>query len=149
MKKRESCRAIIFSKNMLAVMYREKENRVYYTFPGGGMNENETMEECVKRECFEELGITISPKREIYTYENETTIQHFWLCDWISGEFSTGEGEEFELNNPKGIYIPVLVDNDRIGKIPLMPPIIATELLNDIEKFGQGLSTKIKKLLDK
>ena len=148
MKKRESCRAIIFNKNMLAVMYREKENRVYYTFPGGGMEENESINECIKREALEELGIIVSPIRELYLYENETTIQHFLLCDWISGEFSTGTGEEFESNNPKGIYIPVFVGNDRIDKIPLMPPIVAKQLSDDIAKFGTSLSDEVKNLFD-
>ena len=44
MKKRESCRAIIFSEDKMVVMYREKNDRVYYTFPGGGINEGEDVE---------------------------------------------------------------------------------------------------------
>ena len=45
MQKRVSCRAIIFNNERMVSMYREKSDRVYYTFPGGGMEENETEEE--------------------------------------------------------------------------------------------------------
>ena len=150
MKKRESCRAIIFKENKIIVMYRNKQNREYYTFIGGGKNEGETNSECVAREVYEELGINVEPQREIYFYENETTIQHFILCKWISGEFGTGSGEEFDLKNitENNFYKPMLIDIDNISKINLMPELISKTLLSDIKNYGYGLSNEIKNLND-
>jgi ADP-ribose pyrophosphatase YjhB (NUDIX family) len=120
-------------------MYREKEDRVYYTFPGGGMEGDEEKETCVKRECIEEFGIEVEPIREVYTYENETTIQYFFLCDWTSGEFGSGIGEEFQEDRNKGKYEPTLMPLEKIGVLPLMPPEVAHQLSEDIKTYGPNL----------
>ena len=145
MNKRESCRAIIFVDDSLVLMHRIKPEREYYTFIGGGKNENETIFDCMIREVFEELGINVEPEREIYTYENEKTFQHFIICKWISGEFGTGKGEEFDKVNQENdnLYMPVMCKIEDVKLLPLMPEIVKTQLLNDIQKFGFSLSNEI------
>ena len=144
MDKRESCRAIIFKDNKMVTMYREKNGRVYYTFPGGGMDEGETVNECVTREVVEEFGMTVEPIREVYTYEDEKTYQHFVLCEWVSGEFGTGVGEEFQGDTSRGFYEPRLVELEKLEEIPLMPPEAAAMLAHDLKEFGTGLDTNKK-----
>ena len=144
MSKRISCRAIIIDDNKLVTMYREKENRVYYTFPGGGRDEGESNEDCVVREALEEFGINVKPVKQVYTYENEKTIQYFYLCDWIDGELGTGEGEEFSADRNRGIYMPTLMPVENISKLPLMPPEVAAVLVEDIAKYGAGLADEVK-----
>jgi ADP-ribose pyrophosphatase YjhB (NUDIX family) len=144
MEKRESCRAIIFDKNKMVAMYREKNNRVYYAFPGGGRNEGEDFLDCVKREVLEEFGIEVKPIREVYTYENDKTYQHFYLCDWVSGELGTGQGEEFQGDVSRGVYVPMLIENSKLSQISLMPPEVASALVNDLKTFGEKLDTKVK-----
>ena len=139
MEKRESARAIIFRRGQIVVMYREKSDRVYFTFPGGGRQEGESLENCVKREVYEEFGITVEPIREVYFYEGETTLQHFFLCEWTDGDIGTGDGEEFLGDSSRGIYIPMRVDIERLTKIPLMPPEVTKALSNDIKTFGEKL----------
>ena len=134
--KRRSCRAIVIRDNCLVTMYRKKEGRVYYTFPGGGMEGDEQKEVCVKRECIEEFGIGVEPIREVYSYENETTIQYFFLCNWTSGEFGTGVGEEFQDDRNKGKYEPTLMPLEKIETLPLMPPEVAHQLAEDIKTYG-------------
>lgn len=143
MEKRESCRAIIFNENKMVVMYREKNDRVYYTFPGGGMNVGETKEDCVTREVLEEFGINVKPIKEVYRYENDETIQHFFVCEWVNGNLGSGEGEEFQGDVTRGIYIPMLVEIERLSKIPLMPPEVTTQLIKDLNEFGYGLNKNI------
>lgn len=139
MEKRESCRAIVFLDKQMVSMYREKNDRVYYTFPGGGRETGEKLEDCVIREVVEEFGIKVNPIREVYTYENEKTIQHFFLCEWVAGELGTGEGEEFQGDASRGIYMPTLVDIERITEIPLMPPEVTKQLNDDLKKYGNSL----------
>lgn len=146
MEKRESCRAIIFKDNKMVVMYREKKDRVYYIFPGGGINEGETKKDCVVREVVEEFGINVEPMKEVYFYENEKTIEHFFTCNWVSGELGTGEGEEFQGDVSRGVYVPMLVDIDRLSEIPLMPPEVAAVLVNDLKKYGKKLGDKVTEI---
>ena len=146
MEKRESCRAIIFKDNKMVAMYREKNGRTYYTFPGGGMDEGETINECVKREVIEEFGIVVKPIREVYTYEDEKTYQHFILCDWESGELGTGEGEEFQGDASRGVYEPMLIDIENIPNLPLMPPEAAMQVVDDYKSYGKDLDSEVKSL---
>lgn len=137
--RRISVRAIIIIENKLATMYREKDGRVYYTFPGGGKESGETLEECVKREVFEEFGMVVEPIQKIYVYQGIKSIEHFYLVKWISGEFGAGKGEEFQSNQDRGVYIPKLVEIAKLNNLPLMPPEIATVFYGDYLKNGEQI----------
>jgi 8-oxo-dGTP pyrophosphatase MutT (NUDIX family) len=54
---RNAVRAIIINENKILMVYVEKTDE--YKFPGGGINENETKEEAVKREVLEEIGYKV------------------------------------------------------------------------------------------
>lgn len=144
MSKRISCRAIVIDQNKLVTMYREKEDRVYYTFPGGGRDEGESNEDCVVREALEEFGITVKPIKHVYTYENEKTIQYFYTCEWVDGALGTGEGEEFAPDRNRGIYVPTLMPVENIAKSPLMPPEVANALVEDLAKYGAELGNEVR-----
>ena len=135
---------IIFQDGKIVSMYREKEGRIYYTFPGGGKEEGETEQECVKREVFEEFGIVVKPIKKVYMYEGNTNLEHFYICKWVGGEFGSGQGEEYQENNPKGVYIPKLIDISSIPTLPLMPPEIATAFYEDYVKNGENLRDDVK-----
>ena len=142
--KRVRARAIIIHEGKMVSMYRERQGRVFYTFPGGGMEGTETEEECVKREVFEEFGLTVKPIKKVYTYENKNSIEHFYIADWLSGEFGSGEGEEFEENRNNGVYIPKLIEISDIPNIPLMPPEVASAFYDDYTKNGKDLRNDVK-----
>jgi len=145
--KRVSGRAIIINDGKMVSMYRERQDRIYYTFPGGGKEENETIEECVKREVLEEFGITVKPIKHVYTYESQNSIEYFYLAEWVSGEFGTGEGEEFQENQTNGVYVPKLIEILNIKSLPLMPPEIATIFYEDYKKNGKFLRNDVKYVL--
>jgi len=142
--KRKRTRAIIYFGDKIATMYREKNDRIFYTFPGGGMEENESEEDCVVREVMEEFGMTIKPLKKVYTYENQISIEHFYICEWISGEFGSGEGEEYQPDRNNGVYIPKLVNVSDIPSLPLMPPEVAKAFYEDYVKYGKMLNNKVK-----
>jgi len=54
---RNAVRAVIINKNNLLMAHLEKTN--VYKFPGGGKNDNETIEEALKREVLEEVGYNV------------------------------------------------------------------------------------------
>ena len=142
--KRIRTRAIIIYEDKLLSMYRERDGRIFYTFPGGGMEENETVEECVVREVFEEFGIKIKPVSKVYTYETKNSIEHFYVAEWISGDFGTGDGEEFKGDITKGVYIPKMIEISEIPNLPLMPPDVATSFYEDYLRNGKTLRNNVK-----
>ena len=142
--KRKRARAIIIHEGKIVSMYRERQGRIFYTFPGGGMEENESEEECVKREVFEEFGIIVEPIKKVYTYENKNNIEHFYLANWLSGEFGSGKGEEFQENRNNGIYLPKFIKISDIPNLPLMPPEVASAFYSDYMKNGKDIRKDVK-----
>lgn len=146
MDKRISCRAIIIKDNKMVSMYREKGDRTYYTFPGGGKNNDEDLDACVVREVIEEFGMTVEPIKLVYTYEDEKSVQYFYLCKWVSGEFGSGVGEEFQPDRNKGVYIPTMIDLNNLTNLPLMPPEVKDALYEDFKVYGENLANETKKI---
>ena len=135
---------IIFMDGGIALMHRvgvlkRKDIQEYYTFPGGGLEEGETLEEGTIREIKEEFGIEVKVVKKLYEMESEKFSQkeYFFLCEYVSGKFGTGEGPEFS-NNPKyvdsGKYLPEIIKVEDIKNIPLLPPEIKEKLVRDIEE---------------
>lgn len=89
--------AIIFKDNKLVVMYREKAGRVYFTFPRGGLEQGETLTDCVVRECKEEFGIDIKPIKQVYTYENQTSLQHFFCVSGLVASLAQAKAKSLKL----------------------------------------------------
>lgn len=135
---------IIFIDGGIALMHRvgvikRKDIQEYYTFPGGGLEEGETLEEGTIREIKEEFGIDVKVVKKLYELESKRFNQkeYFFLCEYVSGKFGTGQGPEFS-NNPKyidsGKYIPEIIKKEEIKNIPLLPPEIKDKLIKDLEK---------------
>ena len=118
---------------------RNKEYQEYYTFPGGHLEEGETLEEGVIREIKEEFGIDVKVIKKLYELENDklNMKEYFFLCEYIEGEFGTGDGEEFS-NNPKykdsGEYIPEVVAQENISELTLLPLEIKEKFVQDLQK---------------
>ena len=134
---------IIFINGKIALMHRKDvlkrpEMPEYYTLPGGGLEEGETLEEGTKREIKEEFGIDVELVKKLYEITSEKFNQKeiFYLCKYVSGTFGTGEGPEFS-GDPKyiesGKYLPELIDIENLEKINLMPPEIKNRIIEDIQ----------------
>jgi 8-oxo-dGTP pyrophosphatase MutT (NUDIX family) len=109
----------------------------YYVFPGGGLEGNETLEECAKREILEEFGIEVNVGRKLYERAvNEEKKEYVFLCEYVSGVLGTGTGPEFS-GDPKyadrGDYIPTIVKIEDIENIRLYPEEFKNKLLEDIK----------------
>ncbi len=136
---------IIPMENGFAFMHRKgvikrKDFQEYYTFPGGGLEEGETPEEGVIREIKEEFGIMVKIVKKLYETYSEKFHQKeiFYLCEYIGGEFGTGNGPEFS-KDPKyvdsGEYIPEIVKTENIESILLLPREIKERFLADISNL--------------
>lgn len=107
MKKRINGRAIIIDGEDVLLMFRRKikngQIKEYYAIPGGGLEENETIEECVKREIQEEFNIEIEVKEQLGIVEDDKNIGYIFNCSIISGTPILG-GEELEHNSEENYY---------------------------------------------
>lgn len=92
---RNSAKAVILNDGMVLLnKCQTKSHKIFYSLPGGGQNQYETMEEAVRRECLEETGYSVKVDRflgiceEILTgaelrevYADYThKILHIFLC---------------------------------------------------------------------
>ena len=68
------------------------------------------------------------------------------MCKWISGEFGSGVGEEFQPDRNKGIYIPMMLDLNKLSELPLMPLNVRNTLIEDLKNFGNNLADTTKKI---
>lgn len=117
---------------------KRKDIQEYYTFPGGGLEEGETPEEGVIREIKEEFGIKVKVVKKLYEMISQKFEQKeiFFLCEYISGEFGTGDGPEFQ-NNPEyiesGKYLPEIIKREDVKDLLLLPPEIKEKFISDME----------------
>jgi 8-oxo-dGTP diphosphatase len=106
---RDVSRGIILKEDKIAFV---KINSML--LPGGGVEEGETFEEALKRECMEELGINILVKENIghifnYRYQDEHNIskKYFiecYVCDFVEDlKLEEKEGELVWLSLEDGL----------------------------------------------
>src|SRR3990172_6451781 len=98
MKKRTREVGIVIKDEKVLLIHRIHEGHEYNVFPGGGVESEETIEEAVVRELYEEASIKARVNKILYHHHITDTTgdsdQYFCLCDYISGEPKLGEANE-------------------------------------------------------
>ena len=95
--------AIIYNSKILMVYHNMGPNkRSYWTLPGGGVEDGESLEETAIREAFEETNLHIKIIRFLYKDEWENGFEHCYLA------------EPLDLKNIKIGYDPELNDVNQI-----------------------------------
>lgn len=112
--KRVSVRGVIIVDQLIYLLYREKQQdgkiKKYYSLPGGGVENGETKEEALLREIKEEFSVHVQVGQYLGMVEDENSIQYFYSCTYLNGEFQLG-GEEALQNCSENYY--------EIRKIPI------------------------------
>lgn len=145
---RMSSRCILIENRNVLLIYRERDGEKYYVFPGGGIEEGETKEACIKRECKEELGIDIEIKKYVYEVKGKDFVQHFFLIRRTAGEIGTGNPEEYDVNRKSGIQIPMFVSIDKLKSLNVVSPPIVSQFLEDYSNFGSDMDSTSKIIED-
>lgn len=66
---RTAARALIIQEDKLLVIKMRDSRGIFHILPGGGQRPGETLEQTVRRECQEELGVEIVPRQFAYVRE--------------------------------------------------------------------------------
>ena len=127
--------AFIHRKNVKPTPNTNQPYGEYYVFPGGGIEDGETIEQGIQREVFEELGIIVEVKEKLYYRQiEEEKDEYLYLCKYVSGTLGTGTGPEFS-GDPKyadrGLYIPTVVPKEEIKNIRLLPEEFKEKIIED------------------
>ena len=124
MDKRVSSRGIIIEDGSVYAMFRRRIKddgtvKEYYVIPGGGIEENETLEENVIREMKEEFSVDVKIDGYLGKDEGEDTIAHFFACSIVNGIPCLG-GEELERCTESNYYEIRKVSINNLDKVDIL-----------------------------
>ncbi len=96
---REACRGIVIKDDKILLTY--EVNTDQWFIPGGGLETDEALKECLVRELSEETGCIVKPEYEYLTineyYDEWLFVSHYFVCECV------GETErkltEMEIKN--------------------------------------------------
>jgi 8-oxo-dGTP diphosphatase len=107
---RKAVRAIVIKNDHLLVMSRDKFGEKYETLPGGNIEFNESPEEALFRELYEETTIEVQNPRLVIVEHAGLPwgTQYVYLCEYVSGEPTLSQNSEEYLISQlgKNIYEP-------------------------------------------
>jgi len=129
----QSVQGVVFSKNRKKVLLVKRRDVPVYVLPGGGVDENETFENAIIREIFEESGFKVEIKKKVGEYipvNKLARYTHVYECDVLSGEATiSDESKEVIFFN--------------IDTIPKMPPPYKEWILDALENKNELITKKL------
>ena len=98
---KEVTAAILIKDGKIRIARRKADDRPAdkWEFPGGTIEQNETPQDCLKREMQEEFGIEVSIVKylgqSIYHYDHGSIKLLAYLTSWVSGKLALKDHSEF------------------------------------------------------
>ncbi len=135
---------VLIEEDKVALIERHRAGLHYYVFPGGGVDEGETVEQAAVREALEELGVNVAIVQKVMIVRFLQSHQVYFLAERVSGEFGTGTGEEFTDSDPndptEGVYTPIWMP---IAELPCHEKVFPADLAKLVYRSqAQGWSTE-------
>jgi 8-oxo-dGTP diphosphatase len=113
---------LLLQDDKVALIERHRAGLHYFTFPGGHVENGETLENAVIRETEEELGLKVVIKKLLASMSWHEQWQYYYLVDAVGGTFGTGSGEEM-IAPPleRGTYHPIWMPLTELLNQPVLP----------------------------
>lgn len=144
-KKRKRVSAVIVKKNRILLIKRIKLSLEYFVFPGGGIEDGESIEEALKREASEELNLKIKKWQLLFKLINQFSgaynnmhsgnqeEYYFLIIDYV-GNPKIG-GPEKDRMSSQNQYRLEWIELSEIKKVPkIYPPEAVGKLLEILLK---------------
>ncbi|MEM4335842.1 MAG: NUDIX hydrolase [Candidatus Anstonellales archaeon] len=105
---------IIKDNSVLLVKRKNEPFKGMWAFPGGRLEENETIEECAKRECMEETGLRVKLQKLVGVYSDpkrdpRKIVGVAFLCRITGGKLKASDDAEevrwFDVEKAKKIKL--------------------------------------------
>ena len=138
--------AICIKDDQILLMRRVKNGQEYYVCPGGGRDEEETLEQTVVREIQEETTLTVEPARLAYKVTwSHGDENYYYICRYISGEPHVPEdSEEYgQMQTENTIYDPQWVSVSRLPDLLMFPLEVRDVLIGDIKEGFKDLPREL------
>jgi 8-oxo-dGTP pyrophosphatase MutT (NUDIX family) len=131
--------AILIEDNKVVLIERHRADRHYFTFPGGGVDEDETVKQAVLREMMEETGLRVSVKSKVAEIWFQGNRQEYFFVENLGGEFGTGTGEEYTRSSPLdelryGSYHPLWMPISELLNNPVLPVEMAEMVIKSVNE---------------
>jgi mutator protein MutT len=130
---------IIIKDDQILLMHRFNKGREYYVFPGGSVENGESVEEAAIREMKEELGLDVKLGElffEIFLKNDFDwgRTSYFFLVESFTGKVALG-GPEKEVMNDKNRYYPYWSKLEDLRKMTnLYPSELREKLIEYLAK---------------
>lgn len=98
--------AIIVNNGKVLITQRQLHDAFggFWEFPGGKQEPEESLEQCLIREIFEELAVSIRIHRSLFHYDHELDhlkiTLHFFLCTIVNGVPTCIEVQDWKWIDP-------------------------------------------------
>lgn len=127
--------SVVIDNNKVLLIHRRCKGKEYYVFPGGGVEKNESVQEAVLRELFEETTLIAEIDHLLYIHEYaDGSEQYFYLLKNPSGTPKLHEKSiENRRNSEKDFYEPMWVDFNKLKQLKLYPLEIRDWFTEDIK----------------
>jgi len=122
---------VIIKDDKILLMRRIKNGQEYYVFPGGGMENGETIETAIIREIKEELSINPKIEKLLFEIENQGRQEYYYLIKEFTGQPKLG-GEEKQRMNKNNQYYPVWIELNKLKDLNNLYPESAKERISQI-----------------
>ncbi|HMT19592.1 MAG TPA: NUDIX domain-containing protein [Candidatus Saccharibacteria bacterium] len=139
---RKAARAIIVENNRILVMRRLKAGNQYYTLVGGGIKDDETMEQGVAREVKEETGLDVTSAQLVYVelHPEPYNEQYIFLCQVAphAVEISVAadsEEQKLATHSMQGnVHTPLWVDFSSFPHLAFRTPQLQEAIIKALKK---------------
>lgn len=116
---------ILIEQGCVALIKRVKNGCRYYTFPGGKVEEDETVEAAAKREAFEELGLVVGIGLITVPYNGT----QYYYATRQSEIFGQRIGEEFVDMRAEDTYEAVWMPLHMLRQHDIIPVEVVEKVL--------------------
>ena len=100
---------------------RVKGDRHYWVFPGGSVEDGESLSEAAKREAIEETSIELTSLKPVFQIQNQGRMDHYFLSHISSATTTLGYGPEQQRRSASNQYILRWVSFTELAMLPLFP----------------------------